>query len=362
MKIKPPAARSARKRSDTFGTRLLAWYDTHGRKQLPWKRKCDPYRIWVSEIMLQQTQVATVIPYFERFIARFPDIGALARARLDSVLHLWTGLGYYARARNLHQAAKLIMRAHGGKFPRAIEAVQALPGIGPSTAGAILALSFKQRHAILDGNVKRVLARYHAITEPVNQRETETRLWQLAERHTPAARVDDYTQAIMDLGATLCRRSKPLCAQCPVQRGCTAFKLERPQDFPVTMRRKLMPVRQINWLLIHDERGHVLLQRRAPTGLWGGLWGFPETTGNDFAQWSRAQLGLAIKTESAWPAWRHTFSHFHLDITPIPARLLGAAAVMENSDTLWYNVRSPMARGVSAPVARLLKQLSSRNP
>jgi A/G-specific adenine glycosylase len=359
MNVKSPASR----KPDTFSTRLLAWYDTHGRKTLPWKRKRDAYRIWVSEIMLQQTQVSTVIPYFERFIARFPDVTALARAKLDTVLHLWTGLGYYARARNLHKAAKVIAAQHGGKFPRTLEAVQELPGIGRSTAGAILTLSFKQRHAILDGNVKRVLARYHAIDTPVNERDTEARMWQFAEQHTPAQRVDEYTQAIMDLGATLCRRTKPDCANCPVQRGCGAYKLGRPQDFPVTTRRKQIPVRNVNWLLITDARGRVLMQRRPPTGLWGGLWGFPETTSSDVAHWSHAQLGLKIEPRAALPAWRHTFSHFHLDITPIPARLVNGAAAMEGADTLWYNVRSPLARGVSTPVKKLLDQLSElRNP
>ncbi len=307
--------------------------------------------------MLQQKQVPPVIPYLERFIKRFPDVGTLAGARLVSVLHLWTGLGYYARAGNLHRAAKLIVSEHGGRFPRDIDAVQELPGIGRSTAGAILALAFGQRHAILDGNVKRVLARYHAIGEPVNQRDTEQRLWQLADQHTPATRAADYTQAIMDLGATLCRRTKPDCERCPVKTDCAAHELGRATDFPVTARQRKMPVRQVSWLLIRDKRGRVLLQRRPPTGLWGGLWAFPETTDPDPAQWSRHQLGLSIETEKSWPAWRHTFSHFHLDITPIPARLAGASAAMENGDTLWYNVGTPVARGVSAPVKRVLELL-----
>ncbi len=345
---------------DSFSSRLLAWYDRHGRKALPWKQRRDAYRIWVSEIMLQQTQVATVIPYFERFIKRFPDLATLARARVDSVLQHWSGLGYYARARNLHRAAKLIVNEHGGKFPREIEVVQELPGIGRSTAAAILALAFDQRHAILDGNVKRVLARYHAIPAPLNQRDTEQRLWQLAERHTPAARVADYTQAIMDLGATVCRRAKPDCRQCPVQRGCEAHRLDRAEDFPVTAERKRLPVKQVNWLLIRDRRGQVLLQRRPPTGLWGGLWSFPETIETDVAQWSQTTLGLAIEPADALPTRRHSFSHFHLDITPIPARLARATSAMEHGDTLWYNLRSSLTRGVSAPVQKILDQLEQQ--
>jgi A/G-specific adenine glycosylase len=341
----------------TFSQHLLAWYDRHGRKTLPWKRRRDAYRIWISEIMLQQTQVATVIPYFARFIERFPDVGALARARVDSVLHLWTGLGYYARARNLHRAAQAIVREHGGKFPRDIEAVQMLPGIGRSTAGAILAQAFDRRHPILDGNVRRVLTRYHAIDTPAKARATEEQLWKLAEQHTPHKRVADYTQAIMDLGATVCRRVKPDCARCPVRRGCAACRLGRPADFPVSARRAPLPVRTVNWVLIRDTRERVLMQRRPPAGLWGGLWAFPETTAEDIADWCRAEHGLVVKPQAALPTWRHTFSHFHLDITPVPAQLLRATAAMETAGTLWYNLRSPLARGVSAPVKRLLQQL-----
>ena len=357
--------RATDKPRNGLSRRLLAWYDCHGRKTLPWKRKRDAYRIWVSEVMLQQTQVATVIPYFERFIKRFPDIASLARARADSVLHLWTGLGYYARARNLHRAAKQIVAEHGGKFPRTLEAACALPGIGRSTAGAILSLAFDQCHPILDGNVKRVLARYHAVAEPVNRRGVEEKLWAFADRHTPSARVADYTQAIMDLGATVCRRANPDCRPCPVRTGCQAYALGRPEDFPVKDGRAPLPVRKINWLLVRNADGHVLLERRPPAGLWGGLWAFPETTDTDVVHWARDKLGLSVKTQTPLPAWRHTFSHFHLDITPIPATVVGTARtpdrvpdrVMEKPDTLWYNVRSPAARGVSAPVKKLLQQL-----
>jgi A/G-specific adenine glycosylase len=342
---------------DSFTRPLLAWYDRHGRKSLPWKRTRDAYRIWVSEIMLQQTQVATVIPYFERFIARFPDVATLARARGDSVLHLWTGLGYYARARNLHRAAKTIVREHAGKFPHAIDAVEALPGIGRSTAGAILAQAFDQRHPILDGNVKRVLARYHAIETPMNARATEEIMWRLAEQHTPRTRIADYTQAIMDLGATVCRRNRPECGRCPVRRGCAAYRLGRPEEFPVGTRRAALPVRAVSWVLIRDARERVLMQRRPPAGLWGGLWAFPETTTDDVVRWCRTEHGLVVKPQAPLPTWRHTFSHFHLDITPVPARLVRATAAMETADTLWYNLRSPLARGVSAPVQRLLQQL-----
>jgi len=338
--------------------RLLGWYDRHGRKTLPWKKKRDPYRIWVSEIMLQQTQVATVIPYFQRFIERFPDVRALARAKLDTVLHLWTGLGYYARARNLHRAAKIIVREHDDAFPRSLEKVTELPGIGRSTAGAILALAFGQRHPILDGNVKRVLARYHAVDTPLDQRVTEERLWRLAERHTPRTRVADYTQAIMDLGATVCVRVRPKCEICPLRASCRAYQRGAAQHYPARAATRAAPVRSTRMLMIHDDRGRVLLQRRAPVGLWGGLWGFPECADDNVRAWCRENFGLDVRTETPWPVLRHVFSHFQLDITPIPARVVGATQrAMENAETVWYNVRRPDQRGLSAPVKLLLEQL-----
>lgn len=339
--------------------RLLAWYDRHGRHDLPWQRARNPYRVWLSEIMLQQTQVSTVIPYYERFLKRFPDIAALARARLDTVLHLWTGLGYYARARNLKRAAEQIEREHGGRFPREIEAVAELPGIGRSTAGAILAFSFGQRHPILDGNVKRVLARLHAIDMPVNARDTEKQLWQLADQYTPQTRVADYTQAIMDLGATVCRPRKPDCARCPLAAGCVAHASGEPERYPVRGARKALPTRATAMLMIRDARGHVLLVRRPPAGIWGGLWGFPECAdAGDARQYARVELGLDIRAEENWPVVRHGFSHFHLRITPVPARVAGPSdRLMENARTVWYNPKRPDRRGLAAPVKQLLQQL-----
>ncbi len=342
----------------TLSDRLLAWYDRHGRKDLPWKRAGDPYHIWASEIMLQQTQVTTVIPYFQRFVARFPDIATLARADMNEVLHLWTGLGYYARARNLHRAAAILMQEHGAEFPRDYDSVRRLPGIGRSTAGAILALAFDQRHAILDGNVKRVLARHNAIGEPLNKRDTENRLWRLAEKFTPHVRVADYTQAMMDLGATVCRRANPDCAQCPLNGSCQARRLGSPEDYPVTVQRKRLPVKSVKMLMIRNNHGQVLLQQRPPAGIWGGLWGFPECTEKDVQRWCRKELGLEISPELTWPVLRHTFSHFRLDITPIPARVAGESLrAMEADGTVWYNPEQPDERGFAAPVKRLLEQL-----
>jgi A/G-specific adenine glycosylase len=347
----------------TLRRRLLAWYDRHGRKDLPWQRSRDPYRIWVSEIMLQQTQVSTVIPYYERFLKRFPDVQGLARAKLDSVLHHWTGLGYYARARNLKRAAEIITQEHDGRFPRTIEAVASLPGIGRSTAGAILAFAFEQRHPILDGNVKRVLTRLHAIDTPVSQRDTEQALWTLAERYTPKARVADYNQAIMDLGATLCRTHKPDCPACPLQGDCAARAQGTPEKFPVRNARKTAPVREIAMLMIRDARGRVLLTQRPPVGVWGGLWGFPECAPDAaLTDHCRATLGLRIKTETPWPVRRHGFSHFQLHITPIPARVLGThQQAMECAPAVWYNLDKPDARGLAAPVKRLLQLLTEES-
>lgn len=345
-----------------FSRRLLAWYGRHGRKDLPWQASRDPYHIWVSEIMLQQTQVTTVIPYFERFIERFPDIASLAQAGQDEVLHYWTGLGYYARARNLHRAAGVVMEKHGGRFPREFEQVRELPGIGASTAGAILAFTDGQRHAILDGNVKRVLARYRAVSGWPGKREVETRLWALAERYTPKRRIEEYTQAIMDLGATVCRRGKPACDACPLAAGCQTRRQGNPEAYPEPRPRKTLPVKAVTMLMIRDHNGRILLQRRPPAGVWGGLWGFPECTAEDPAGWCRDRLGIDVRPDPPWASLRHTFSHFHLDITPIAAQLLRTRPrIMENEETVWYNLSRPDARGFAAPVKRLLEQLRKQS-
>jgi len=358
LKRSPPTKRAQPQTPPRLGARLLRWYDRHGRKDLPWKRHRNPYHVWLSEIMLQQTQVATVIPYFARFIARFPSIASLARADVNAVLHQWSGLGYYARARNLHRTARILVREHASRVPRDVEAVANLPGVGRSTAAAILALAYDQRHAILDGNVKRVLARYHAIAEPLQGRHVEQQLWELADYHTPRGRAADYTQAIMDLGATVCRRTQPLCAQCPARKNCAAFAEGNPEHYPQRRDRKTVPTRTVKMLLIRDARGHVLLQRRPPIGVWGGLWGLPECHARDVRDWSQVTLGLDIVPEPCWPRLRHSFSHFHLDIHPIPARLVGdGLRIMESGDSVWYNCRRPDERGLAAPVKRLLDQL-----
>jgi A/G-specific adenine glycosylase len=342
-----------------FGTALLDWYDREGRRDLPWQQDPTPYRVWVSEIMLQQTQVATVIPYYDRFMRRFPDVAALAAAVPDQVLHHWSGLGYYARARHLHAAARQLVHDAHGRFPETLPAVMALPGVGRSTAGAILALSRGQRHPILDGNVKRVLARYHAVAGWPGQAAVQKRLWELAERYTPQARVAQYTQAIMDLGATLCTRSRPDCARCPLQHRCAAYRAGRQADYPGPRPARALPVRAATMLLLGDADGALLLERRPPAGIWGGLWGFPELPARaDPGEWCARRLGLRVEPEGCWPVLRHTFSHFHLDITPVLARLGAPGGIMDGDRHVWYKPGQSDERGLAAPVVKLVARYS----
>jgi A/G-specific adenine glycosylase len=341
----------------SFSQRVLDWFRHHGRRDLPWQKHPTPYRIWVSEIMLQQTRVATVIPYYERFLVRFPDVQALARADLDTILHHWSGLGYYARARHLHAAARRVCERHGGCFPEDFDALVDLPGIGRSTAGAILALACGQRHPILDGNVKRVLARYHALAGWPGQSAVQRELWRLAEQATPRTRVAEYTQAMMDLGATVCTRSRPACAACPLAASCRAHAAGRQADFPAPRPGKRLPVRQSRLLVLYNPAGEILLERRPPAGVWGGLWSLPECPPRvDLARWCRRELGLGVRVTTQWPVVRHTFSHYHLDITPVlaSARPL-AAAVAEGSQRIWYHPDRHRECGFAAPVRRLLE-------
>ncbi len=344
---------------DGFSDRLLAWFDRHGRKHLPWQQRTDAYGVWISEIMLQQTQVATVIPYYQRFIKRFPTIASLAEANLDDVLHLWTGLGYYARARNLHKAARIIVDQHAGTFPRDFHAVVALPGIGRSTAGAILAFTRGQRHPILDGNVKRVLTRFFRIAGWPGEAAVVQELWQLADALTPAVRIADYTQAIMDLGASVCTRNKPVCTDCPQVRFCHAYRFAEQDELPAPRPRRTLPQRETAMLVIRDQQDRVLLERRPPSGLWGGLWSLPECPSiTEARSFGRKRLGLEIKPAAPWKPVQHSFSHFQLRITPVPARLQGPVeGVMENTGLVWYNPDLPDARGLAAPVKRLLERL-----
>lgn len=344
-----------------FSERLLVWYDKHGRHDLPWQENQTPYRVWVSEIMLQQTQVNTVIPYYQRFMESFPDVQTLASADQEQVLEHWAGLGYYARGRNLHKAAQIICDQYGGEFPETLDEFSSLPGIGRSTAGAILSLSRGQRHPILDGNVKRVLTRYYAVEGWPGQTAVERKLWVLADDLTPDTRVNAYTQAIMDLGATLCTRAKPACALCPVQAGCQAFAQGRPTDFPNKKPKKAQPVKTTDMLLILNDKGEVMLEKRPPTGIWGGLWSLPECPEGSPETWVLERYGLKVRHEQDWAGFRHTFSHYHLDITPRLMRLENTRTdrVMEAADTNWYNTGQKLPVGCAAPVQKLLDLLQN---
>jgi len=349
---------------DEFAKHLLAWFERHGRHDLPWQQNPTPYRVWVSEVMLQQTQVATVIPYYQRFMDSFPSLLALAEADEDTVLAHWSGLGYYSRARNLHRAARLIRDEHGGEFPPGLDEVMALPGIGRSTAGAILALSRGEHHPILDGNVKRVLSRFHAVEGWPGKREVEQRLWQFAAEHTPKRRTSDYTQAIMDLGASLCSRSRPQCNDCPVVKNCCAHAEGRVAEFPGKKPRKTLPRKSTVMLLLQNEKGEVLLERRPPVGIWGGLWSLPERPHvEDIERWCREHLGREVMACNSWPEITHTFSHFQLKIHPLHCRLgrIEADRIMEADSALWYKTQSLNQLGLPAPVKLLLGRMTQAN-
>ena len=340
-----------------FAPALLRWHASDGRKDLPWQSDRTPYRVWVSEIMLQQTQVGTVIGYYERFMARFPTVHDLARAKADEVLHLWSGLGYYARARNLQRTAQILVQRHAGEFPATLDEVIELPGIGRSTAGAILALSRGERHPILDGNVKRVLARYFAIEGYPGESAVERQLWTLADACTPAARVDDYTQAIMDLGATVCTRSNPACLLCPVNAACIARLENTQQRFPAPRPRKVRPSRAA-WVLLAQRGSNVLLERRPPTGIWGGLWGLPEFPTREHAdQWCSEHLARPSGAQ-AGESIRHAFSHFDYELRPLVVHCAGKSGSLREDDRYrWYDVAAPSEVGLPKPVATLLQRL-----
>ncbi len=344
---------------DVFAKALLAWHRQSGRHDLPWQKNPTPYRVWVSEIMLQQTQVSTVQPYFVRWMQDFPDIKTLASASIDAVLHHWSGLGYYARARNLHSAARTIKENCGGELPDTLDKLMALPGIGRSTAGAILALSLGQRHAILDGNVRRVLARFHAVPGWPGKREVEKRLWSLAEMHTPASDVAAYTQAIMDLGATVCTRTKPACERCPLAQSCAAHVQGRESAFPAPRPRKERPVKHTWMALLIDADGSVCLERRPPTGIWGGLWGFPEFPSLGALRDEFEEAGAVNDGFEVWPVVSHAFTHYQLEITPVLLRLPAAKRGVAASDgQRWIKAEAPPRLGLAAPVAGLLDRLA----
>ncbi|SFM77766.1 A/G-specific adenine glycosylase [Marinobacter zhejiangensis] len=344
--------------SDSFAQRLLDWYDRHGRKALPWHHDRNAYRVWVSEIMLQQTQVATVIPYYEAFMARFPSVHALAEAPVDDVLGHWSGLGYYARARNLQKAAQQVVTEFGGDFPADQAQLESLPGIGRSTAAAILAQAFQQRATILDGNVKRVLARHHAVDGWPGQTRVLNQLWDHAESHTPTERVRDYTQAIMDLGAMVCTRSRPGCDTCPLSSSCAAYAADEATRYPGSKPKKEKPEKSTWMVILEDPDGRVLLEKRPASGIWGGLWSLPELDpaleSDELAEACERSLGLSCQDVTIQAGFRHTFSHYHLHIRPALIAARPQARVADDNDRRWLYRDEALALGLPAPIRTLL--------
>jgi A/G-specific adenine glycosylase len=335
-----------------FASALVDWQKKHGRRDLPWQGTRDPYRIWLSEVMLQQTQVAAVIPYYERFLRRFPTLERLASASEDDVLQLWSGLGYYARGRNLHAAAKRIVE---NGFPRTSTAIAELPGIGRSTAAAIAAFAFGERAAILDGNVKRVLARYFGVQGWPGEKAVEAALWQRANRLVPKDHIETYTQALMDLGATVCTRNDPRCNACPVRRECRARKSGRTAAIPAPRPRRVLPQKAVTWLLLRD-RGQILLEKRPAPGIWGGLWSFPEAPPNDIEGRCRRSFGCELRSKQALQTLEHGFTHFRLQIRPLLCEVTHKPT-LGTSGWQWINVEEACAAAVPAPVRTLLARV-----
>lgn len=341
-------------RTPSFASRIVAWQRRHGRHDLPWQGTRDPYRIWVSEIMLQQTQVATAAPYFERFIARFPDVATLARASSDDVMRLWSGLGYYARARNLHRAAQAVVERHEGRVPLSLEGLVALPGVGRSTAAAIVSLSTGRPHAILDANVKRVLARQFGVEGAVDAAPVLKRLWDLADSLVPGRAVEPYTQGLMDLGATVCARAKPACAACPVRGTCVAFREGRIDSLPGRKAARASPERRIAMFAI-VSRGAVLVRKRPPSGIWGGLWSLPEAPHDAEPQaWVEKQFGLRVDAVAALVPFTHVFTHFRLDITPWLVRVARGPKRAAFPEAAWLPLAQVRDAALPAPVKKLL--------
>jgi A/G-specific adenine glycosylase len=344
-----------------FAPRIVAWQASHGRHGLPWQHTQDPYRIWLSEIMLQQTQVTTVISYYLRFLERFPDVASLAAASQEDVMPYWAGLGYYARARNLHRCAQTIMTDWGGKFPATAEEMMTLPGIGRSTAAAIAAFAYGERSPILDGNVKRVFTRHFGIEGDPSRREIEKQLWALAEEQValaPGLNMATYTQGLMDLGATLCTRSNPTCTNCPVASTCIARRDGRQRELPTRKVRKAIPERQTNMLVLQHQ-GAILLQQRPSPGIWGGLWSLPEFDMDDDATVATQRLGWEPVQRYELAAFVHVFTHYRLYIKPWYVSVQPGNATHDTA-TLpqqWVSLSTLPALALPAPIRKLLEGL-----
>ncbi len=336
--------------------RVTAWHERHGRHDLPWQNTRDPYRIWLSEVMLQQTQVAAVIGYYQRFLAAFPDIASLADASIDAVYAVWSGLGYYRRARHLHAAATIIVREHGGAFPRELAQIAQLPGIGRSTAAAIAAFAFGAHAAILDGNVRRVLARHRGIDGFPGDSAVERKLWSAAEALLPDERIEAYTQAMMDLGATVCVRSRPRCDACPAAQDCVANNTQRVHELPTPRPPRTLPQRTIQ-VAVLEHHGAILFERRGATGVWSGLWSLPEfAPDEDILAASGVRYGVEAMRAEPLPAIEHGFTHYHLTMLPRRVALAGLST-LQAPTRVWWTIDEALAAGLPAPVKRLLRTL-----
>ena len=339
-----------------FSLPLLAWFETEGRKELPWQNPPTPYRVWVSEIMLQQTQVKTVIPYFLRFMEAFPDIASLAQASQDAVLARWSGLGYYSRARNLHQTASIIHTQYQDIFPSDVTTLQTLPGIGESTAAAICSLAFNKPTAILDGNVKRVLCRYFLIDGVPDKAATKQRLWDYATRCMPQQRCADYTQAIMDLGATCCTRANPQCSRCPITMTCLAKKHNKVMNYPHKKPTKSLPIKKQQFLLLYTADGLIYLEKRPATGLWGALWCLPSIAmDNNAADYVRQHYQFEVQNTKLLTHIKHSFSHFQLHIEAIALAITIPTNQLAEPQGQWFNEHALPRLGLAKPIQQILQ-------
>ena len=350
----------------SFADRVIAWQRRHGRHDLPWQGTRDPYLLWLAEVMLQQTQVATVIPYFNRFVCRFPDVRSLANAPIDDVMAAWAGLGYYSRARNLHRCAQQLIAQHGGTFPRSADELAQLPGVGRSTAAAIAAFAWGERAAILDGNVRRVFARHFGIEGYPGTARTERELWRLAEASLPALAIEVYTQGLMDLGAMVCLRRRPRCGECPVHASCVATREGRTEALPAPRPVRSRPLRSATLAIIRDGRGAVLLERRAPNGIWGGLLSAPEFEADlpDAALVAEIErrFGLRGAVVQRLEVLRHEFSHYSFLMQPRVVQLVNAVSLGDAAGFAWLDAWEMENAALPAPVRRLLHAVAGVNP
>jgi A/G-specific adenine glycosylase len=342
-----------------FATKIIHWQKQFGRHDLPWQNTQDPYAIWVSEIMLQQTQVSAVIGYYQRFMSRFPNIASLANAEQEEVMQYWSGLGYYSRARNLHHAAQTIMDEHAGVFPQDFDAMQSLSGIGRSTAAAIAAFAFKQIHTILDGNVKRILARHFVIEGWPSSPKVEKAMWQLADTLLPKSDMVAYTQGLMDLGATLCTRSQPKCTSCPLIASCGAYAQGLTKSLPTPKPRKTIPQRHTTMLILQSGN-EVLLEKRPPSGIWGGLWSLPEIDKLDIAsEVALSRFGLVTEADEPLDLVQHSFTHFKLEILPQPLQVISKPHQLGSGALVWLALEDAIGAALPSPVRNILLKMQT---